>query len=77
VGFLLRVLARPWAEVSVDGITVDTTPTARAIPLAPGPHFVRLRNPAYATEDRAVQVTAGRHRLDRRRPSTRGGAPCA
>ena len=57
VGFL-RVLARPWAEVSVDGITVDTTPTARAIPLAPGPHFVRLRNPAYAPEDREVQVTA-------------------
>ncbi|MEZ4391101.1 MAG: serine/threonine-protein kinase [Polyangiales bacterium] len=57
VGFL-RVLARPWAEVSVDGVVVDVTPTARAIPLAPGPHFVRLRNPAYDPEDRAVQVSA-------------------
>ena len=57
VGFL-RVLARPWAEVSVDGVVVDVTPTARAIPLAPGAHFVRLRNPAFAPEDRAVQVTA-------------------
>lgn len=57
VGYL-RVLARPWAEVSVDGVVVDVTPTARAIPLAPGAHFVRLRNPAFAPEDRAVQVSA-------------------
>ncbi len=55
----LRVLARPWAEVVVDGTTVDTTPMSRAVPLAPGQHFVRLRNPAYVTEDRAVQVSAG------------------
>ena len=58
VGYL-RVLARPWAEISVDGIPVDTTPTARPVPLAPGTHFVRLRNPSYITEDRSVQVTAG------------------
>ena len=55
----LRVLARPWAEVLVDGTVVDTTPMSRAIALAPGQHFVRLRNPAFITEDRAVQVTAG------------------
>ena len=55
----LRVLARPWAEVVVDGTTVDTTPMSRGVPLAPGQHFVRLRNPAYVTEDRAVQVSAG------------------
>jgi hypothetical protein len=53
------VLARPWAEISVDGVAVDTTPTARPVPLAPGSHFVRLRNPACITEDRAVQVSPG------------------
>jgi serine/threonine-protein kinase len=58
VGYL-RVLARPWAEISVDGITVDTTPTARPIPLAPGSHFVRLRNPSCITEDRTIQVAPG------------------
>jgi serine/threonine-protein kinase len=55
----LRVLARPWAEVSVDGVRVDTTPFARAILLAPGTHFVRLRNPLFHDEQRAVTVTAG------------------
>ena len=58
VGYL-RVLARPWAELSVDGVAVDTTPTARPVPLAPGSHFVRLRNPACITEDRAIQVSPG------------------
>jgi serine/threonine-protein kinase len=56
---LLRVLARPWAEVLVDGTAVDTTPMSRAIPLAPGQHFIRLRNPGFVTEDRAVQVSSG------------------
>ncbi|MBI5517031.1 MAG: serine/threonine protein kinase [Deltaproteobacteria bacterium] len=55
----LRVLARPWAEVSVDGVRVDTTPFARAIQLAPGTHFVRLRNPLYHDEQRAVTITPG------------------
>jgi serine/threonine-protein kinase len=58
VGYL-RVLARPWAEISIDGTIVDTTPTARPVPLAPGSHFVRLRNPTHLTEDRSIQVTAG------------------
>ncbi len=58
VGYL-RVLARPWAEISVDGVVVDTTPTARPVPLAPGSHFVRLRNPACITEDRSITVAAG------------------
>ena len=58
VGYL-RVLARPWAEIAVDGVVVDTTPTARPIPLAAGSHFVRLRNPSCTPEDRAIQVSAG------------------
>lgn len=58
VGYL-RVLARPWAELTVDGVRVDTTPMARAVALAPGTHFVRLRNPACLPEDRTITVAAG------------------
>ncbi len=55
----LRVLATPWAEVSVDGQHVDTTPFARAIPLPPGPHFVTLMHPNARPEHRQIQVRAG------------------
>jgi serine/threonine-protein kinase len=58
VGYL-RVVARPWAVIAVDGVTVDTTPTVRAVALAPGEHFVRLTNPAYVAEDRAVRIERG------------------
>jgi serine/threonine-protein kinase len=52
----LRVVARPWAHVVVDGERVDTTPFARAIPLAPGRHFVRLEHPNAPTERRTVDL---------------------
>ncbi len=52
----LRVLATPWAEVSVDGQLVDVTPFARAIPLAPGTHFVTLTHPAAPAETRRVVI---------------------
>jgi hypothetical protein len=58
VGYL-RVVARPWAQIAVDGVAVDTTPTARAFPLAPGVHYVRLTNPAFVTEDRTVRIESG------------------
>jgi eukaryotic-like serine/threonine-protein kinase len=56
-GFL-RVLATPWAEVSVDGQHVDTTPMARAIPLAPGVHFVTFKHPSAPTQTRRVSIVA-------------------
>jgi len=55
----LRVVASPWAEVSIDGQHVDTTPFARAIPLAPGRHFVTLTHPDAPPEQRAIKVTSG------------------
>jgi serine/threonine-protein kinase len=58
VGYL-RVVARPWATITIDGITVDTTPTAQAFRLAPGSHFVRLTNPEFVTEDRTVLIERG------------------
>ena len=56
-GFL-RVLATPWAEVSVDGQRAAVTPTARAIPLAPGVHFVRFTHPSAPAQTRRVTIRA-------------------
>lgn len=55
----LRVVATPWAEVSVDGKLIDTTPFARAIPLASGSHRVAFRHPDAPVETREVQIRAG------------------
>jgi serine/threonine-protein kinase len=52
----VRVLARPWAEVSVDGKVVDTTPMARPIVLPPGRHFLTFRHPQAPDEERPVDV---------------------
>jgi len=51
----LRVLARPWASVYVDGQFVDTTPFARPIPLRSGEHGVLLRHPAAPEERRFIK----------------------
>jgi serine/threonine-protein kinase len=55
----LRVVAEPWASVVVDGEAFDTTPFARAIPLPPGTHYVRLEHPQAPTERRTIELTAG------------------
>jgi serine/threonine-protein kinase len=55
----LRVVAQPWAKVIVDGETFDTTPFARAIPLTPGTHNVRLEHPQAPTERRTIELTTG------------------
>ena len=51
----LRVLARPWASVYVDGQFVDVTPFARPIPLRSGEHEVLLRHPAAPEERRFIK----------------------
>lgn len=55
----LRVLARPWAEVLVDGDLVDTTPIGRPIPVTPGRHFVTFRHPNAPDEKRTLKVLPG------------------
>lgn len=55
----LRVVAQPWANVIVDGESFDTTPFARAVPLAPGLHYVRLEHPQAPVERRTIDVGAG------------------
>ena len=55
----LRVVADPWAHVSVDGQRVDTTPFARPIPLQAGVHYVKLEHPQAPTERRTVRIAPG------------------
>jgi serine/threonine protein kinase len=54
----LLVLVTPWADVTVDGESRGQTPLAR-IPLAPGPHDVRLSHPDYAPFPRRVIIRPG------------------
>ncbi len=56
-GFL-RVVADPWAHVTIDGRHIVTTPSARPIPLVPGEHFVKLENPYFTPIDRRIQIRA-------------------
>jgi eukaryotic-like serine/threonine-protein kinase len=51
----LLVVARPWADVSVDGIPRGQTPLGR-IPLSPGPHAVLLTHPDYQPYPRRVTI---------------------
>jgi serine/threonine-protein kinase len=55
---LLQVAVRPWAEVSVDGNVVGTTPLDR-MSLRPGVHVVRVRHPAYEPVERSVTIRSG------------------
>jgi hypothetical protein len=60
-GFI-RVLATPWAEVWIDGQRVDVTPFARAIPVAPGAHYVTLVHPRAPADKRTITIAAGETR---------------
>lgn len=55
----LRVLARPWAEIVLDGRRVDVTPIGAPLDVPPGKHTVVLRHPAAPEETRAVELVAG------------------
>ncbi len=51
----LLVVARPWADVSVDGVPRGQTPLGR-ISLPPGPHAVLLTHPDYQPYPRRVTI---------------------
>jgi serine/threonine-protein kinase len=55
----LRVVARPWAEVYIDGELIDVTPIGRPIPVPPGRHFVTFRHPNAPDEQRSIKIAAG------------------
>ncbi|MBK9261843.1 MAG: serine/threonine protein kinase [Polyangiaceae bacterium] len=74
-GFL-RVLARPWAEVVVDGRTVDVTPMAKPIVVSAGRHYVTFKHPNAPDEKREIMVAPGQTvlvdvtmRVERRAPA--------
>ncbi len=54
----LQILARPWAEVAVDGRRVGTTPF-RPIELPAGEHTVVFSHPDYKSFQRKITVAAG------------------
>jgi serine/threonine-protein kinase len=56
-GWLL-VLTKPWANVTVDGRALGSTPLER-IPLAPGSHAVILTHPQYEPFTRRVEIRPG------------------
>ena len=55
----VRFVVDPWADVYIDGQMVVTTPSARAVALAPGRHYLKLKNRFYAEVDREVRVVTG------------------
>jgi serine/threonine-protein kinase len=55
---MLQIGVRPWAQVTVDGREMGTTPLDR-IPLSAGRHAVRLLHPAYQPVEREVVVVGG------------------
>jgi len=54
----LLVVAKPWADVSVDGVPRGQTPLGR-IALPPGPHAVLLTHPDFQPYPRRVTVRPG------------------
>lgn len=55
----IRVLARPWAEVHLDGERVDLTPIGAPLEVRPGAHELVFRHPAAVEERRRVDVGPG------------------
>lgn len=55
----VQVLARPWAEIHVDGKPVDVTPIGRPIEVTPGRHVFSFRHPNAPEETRTIEIIAG------------------
>jgi serine/threonine protein kinase len=59
---VLRINARPWAEVAIDGVAHGVTPLV-GVELSPGPHDVVLTNPALGvSHTEHVDLADGEHR---------------
>ncbi|MCP3137754.1 serine/threonine-protein kinase [Pyxidicoccus xibeiensis] len=54
----LTVVARPWAEVFVDGQSRGYTPRVREVRLSPGTHRLRFENPLCEAVEEVIQVSA-------------------
>jgi serine/threonine-protein kinase len=56
---LVKVVARPWAEVYVDGELIDVTPIGRPILVTPGKHYLTFRHPKAPDEARTIKIVGG------------------
>jgi serine/threonine-protein kinase len=61
----ISVEVSPWAEVSVDGRAVGTTPLRRPLVLSPGTHTLRLVHPTLGEREERITVDAGESRTVR------------
>jgi hypothetical protein len=61
----VSVEVSPWAEVSVDGRPVGTTPLRRPLVLAPGTHVLTLVHPTLGEREERITVDAGESRTVR------------
>ncbi len=55
----VRVLAEPWAEVFLDGQSIDVTPIGQPIAVPPGKHTFVFKHPNASDEQRSIEVVAG------------------
>lgn len=55
----IRILARPWANVSLDGVLLDTTPIGSPVPVTPGRHVVDFVHPSAPKIQRVIEVSPG------------------
>jgi serine/threonine-protein kinase len=58
----LEVQCTPWAEVWVDGQSIDTTPLRKPIALSAGRHQIELRNPEFPPYVETIELAAGETR---------------
>ncbi|QQR90782.1 MAG: serine/threonine protein kinase [Myxococcales bacterium] len=52
----LQIVVDPWAEVFVDGQRLAITPIAKPISIAPGKHYIQLKNPYYMDGEHEVDI---------------------
>jgi len=55
----VQILARPWAEVHLDGTPIDVTPIGYPIEVPPGRHVFVFRHPHAPDETRTIEIIAG------------------
>jgi serine/threonine-protein kinase len=58
----------PWGEVFIDGKSVGISPPLNELKLAPGPHYLEVRNGGFAPVLKRIEVQANetlkiRHRF--------------
>jgi serine/threonine-protein kinase len=61
----VSVEVSPWAEVSVNGRDLGTTPLRRAVVLPPGTHTLTFRHPTLGSREERVTLAAGETRTVR------------